>query len=201
MIIPIINATVLKIEKTTESKTSVESGKEKNHDIFDSEEIRFRDIVVADDALGYKKRSHSLLPGIVTVHTVADEEYQGLFPGRWRRKMITDIGRAGLIFLGLHLIPFLVVSTESWDSNDNTHDARSLFYEARSEVDKGNCDIMIAFTGQHMNDHIVGIAECPGDDVLCGVVKNTYMDNLIQHECSHLFGCPDHIPGKAIWCV
>lgn len=158
----------------------------------------FNDLVVKDDS-----DNHTALSSleVVTVYAVADEEYRSRFFGRWRTKMIADIGRAGLRFLLFTGTSIVVRSVGTWESNDACHDAHELIDEVRWEVDKGGCDVVVAFTGQHLNDNIAGVAECPGDDVLCSTISNVFIDNLIQHEMSHLFGCRDHVPGWGTPCV
>jgi len=40
-----------------------------------------------------------------------------------------------------------------------------------------------------------------GDDIIVVLVKNEYIDNVHQHEYSHLFGAPDHGDVKEIRCI
>ncbi|GAI30338.1 unnamed protein product, partial [marine sediment metagenome] len=89
-----------------------------------------------------------------------------------------------------------------------------LFNEVTREIDKGTNDVMVAFTGQlsWWTTPYHGLAEgdnlCTekpvlGDDVIVVRVPSFWVDNVHQHEYSHLFGAPDHdvCDGKEIRCI
>ncbi len=139
---------------------------------------------------------------IVTVRAVADEEFRAQYGDMWVDFMVECIEQGDDAFEQLHEIDFQVISTGSWDSNDGTSSLQELFDELGRETSKENADVLIGFTGQKIGDYIA-MAGYLGDTVIITTGHPDILGNMIQHELSHLFGCPDHrgFLGPCIYCV
>lgn len=143
---------------------------------------------------------------IVTVYAAADKEYiqsydRWWYPwdeDDWKLQIRKSVELGDDAFEREHQINFVVKEIGTWDSTDDVTDSSKLFAEAWREIDKGANDIKIAFTGQNMGD-VGGVAG--GDTVIVTPILDIFLDNLHQHEYSHLFGAEDHDPGYGNWCV
>jgi len=148
---------------------------------------------------------------IVSVYAAADKEYMDYYDNWWNPwdsdQWISEIRRAVELgddaFEREFRINFIIRGIGTWDSTDGVHDYARLWEEAWREIDKGENDIKVAFTGQIMRDHegnrIPGAALY--DTVIVNPVRRSQVDNLHQHEYSHLFGAPDHGWVREIRCI
>ncbi len=106
-------------------------------------------------------------------------------------------------------IDFQVKTFSTWDSEDNpTRTLRTLFDEVRAEVkpDRSIYNVMAAFTNQPTPCPAWGWAEVGtwrdgwtlGDNIIVTREAGGFMDEVVWHEFSHIFGClcgPNHPPG------
>jgi len=148
----------------------------------------------------------------VSVRAAADEEYVARFDqardpydqDQWKSEVKKAVALGNKAFLEEFNINFVVNDTVMWDSNDNTTDLRILFSEARQEVDKGDKDILVIFTAQLGSNYggPIGIAnKILGDSMIVIHRSSLFMDNLMQHEFSHIFGAPDHGDDSSKYCI
>jgi hypothetical protein len=158
----------------------------------------------------------------VSVLAVADEEYIDCYDDwwdpwdqdQWKSEMVKAVELGDNAFEREFQINFVVKEIGTWDSDDNTHDLYKLFDEVRREIDKGTNDVMVAFTNQDIKGNvrenlfwgpytggILGLAEGLGDDIIVVLAKDQIIDNVHQHEYSHLFGAPDHGNVMQINCI
>jgi hypothetical protein len=138
----------------------------------------------------------------ISVLVTADEEYRSKFPN-WKTKTYNLLENIDDYFIEKFGIDFVVTRFEQYYSDNSLSDARDLFSDVKSKVNKNDANIMIAFSAQYSGS-IGGKAELCGDDVI--IFYNPWHswfseDNVIQHELSHLFNAPDHNPGYFDWCV
>lgn len=146
---------------------------------------------------------------IVSVYAAADEEYIDYYDDwwnpwdqeQWKSEIRKAVELGDNAFEKEFKINFIITDIGTWDSTDGVHDYAKLWDEAWREIDKGTNDIKVAFTGQEMRKgkhKVLGAAMY--DTVIVNPVRNVFVDNLHQHEYSHLFGAPDHTD-PAIKCI
>ena len=151
----------------------------------------------------------------ISVRAAADEEYVARFDqardpydqDQYKSEMKKAVAQGNKAFLEEFKINFVVNNTVTWDSDDNTTDLRILFNEARLEVDKGSNDVLVIFTGQidylkaYFSGSPIGLAFRPEASIMVIHRSSLFMDNLMQHEFSHIFGAPDHGDDASKYCI
>ena len=135
----------------------------------------------------------------VKVVVAADEEFRSAHPN-WKEWTEYYIEHIDDYFIQEFGIDFVVVSFVEYVSNDSLTEPYDLFYEMQKKVDKNDANIVVAFSKQYTG-RIGGLGELKGDDVIIFEDSPSYIDNVIQHELSHLFGALDHNRGITNYCV
>lgn len=138
----------------------------------------------------------------VSVLIVADEEYISIYSD-WKSRTWSVVEKIDDYFIEQFGLDFVIVRFEQYYSDDSLSGAHELFYDVMEKVNKKDANIMVAFCGQYSGS-IGGTAEPCGDDII--IFHNSWhswyqVDNIVQHELSHLFNALDHNPGWLDWCV
>jgi hypothetical protein len=87
-----------------------------------------------------------------------------------------------------------------WQSTESG-DMFQLFDEGRANFGASGCDVRVFMTGQYCGG-VCGLSEYPGNAFIMTVNTDAIpWANLWQHEASHNYGAPDHIPGYYDYCI
>lgn len=139
---------------------------------------------------------------------------------QWKSEVVRAVELGDDAFEREFQINFVVKEIGTWDSDDRTNSLYELGVEAIREVDKGVNDVMVAFTNQDVKEakrerwwekpwwkksaYVSGILAFAdgenlgteeailGNYIIVLLLKDQFIDNVHQHEYSHLFGAPDH---------
>jgi Metallo-peptidase family M12 len=134
-------------------------------------------------------------PITYTITIAADEELIAAHPD-WEEKMKSSIQAASSTFLNNFGIQFAVSDVVTWDSDDSINDLDNILKETMRDVNPGNGDIVVSWTGQDVKP-IFHFYIHQGAAIFKGRHLIVRTPEAVLHEIGHLFGAEDYPPDHA----